>query len=225
MTRDKLLPCVEVTTGADPAACVLWLHGLGADGHDFEPIVPHLGLPPHLPTLFVFPHAPPRPVTLNRGMVMRAWYDIPGLELDRGTDEIGIRESAEHIERLLAALAVRGFASERTVIAGFSQGGAMAYHVGLRHAARLAGILVLSAYLPLGDTLEAEAAPANRSTPILQCHGRYDTVVPQRLGERSAARVQELGYSVEWRSYAVEHSVHPQEIADIGRWLTDRLSR
>lgn len=224
MSLAKLLPCVEVATGANPRSCVLWLHGLGADGHDFEPIVPHLGLPVTMPTLFVFPHAPTRPVTLNGGMVMRAWYDILGLDLDRGTDRQGILDSAAQVERLLAALVGRGFAPERTVIAGFSQGGAMAYHVGLRHAKRLAGILVLSAYLPIIDGLTEEAAAANRATPILQCHGRFDPVVPYAMGEQSAAVLTQLGYSVEWKGYAVEHSVHPNEITDIGRWLCARLA-
>ena len=160
---EELLEVVEVLTAEQPSASVIWLHGLGADGHDFVPIVPELGLDPQLAVRFVFPHASRRPVTINMGMVMRAWYDVSGLDnLDRGQDEQGIRESATQIERLIERENERGIPSERIVIAGFSQGGAIAYHVGLRHRRSLAGILVLSAYLPLQDKLTNEQSDANR---------------------------------------------------------------
>ena len=219
---DELLQCVEIETGAEPTACVIWLHGLGADGHDFEPIVPELGLPADLPVRFVFPHAPTRPVTLNQGMVMRAWYDID-LEFNRDHDEQGMRDSARQVEALIAAEKARGFPSERMVLAGFSQGGAVAYHVALRHAEPLAGILVLSAYLLLADRLTDEASEANKTTPILQCHGTFDPVVPIALGEASAKAVRQVGYDLTWKTYPAPHGVHPDEVRDIGNWLTERL--
>jgi phospholipase/carboxylesterase len=213
------LPCVVVETGDEPTSCVVWLHGLGADGHDFEPLVPYLGLPDDLPTRFVFPHAPIRPVTINGGMEMRAWYDILDLSIDRDLDEEGILDSAARVRELLAAERERGIPSERTVLAGFSQGGAIAAFVGLRHDEPLAGVLVLSAYLPLEDRLSAEASIENRATPILICHGEWDPVVPIALGGRTARLLSERGYGVEWRTYPVPHSVHPEEVAHIGKWL------
>lgn len=216
----EALSAVEIETGDDPEAAVVWLHGLGADGHDFEPIVPALALPKTLAVRFVFPHAPRRPVTINMGMVMRAWYDVPSLELDHQQDERGIRESTALIGDLLSRLRERGIASARTVLAGFSQGGAIAYHAGLRHPERLAGVMVLSAYLPLQHTLATEAAAANRDVPILQCHGTYDAMVPASLGRTSAEHLSALGYDVDFRTYPAEHSLHPREVADIGAFLT-----
>ncbi|HIA28358.1 MAG TPA: carboxylesterase [Planctomycetes bacterium] len=225
MTQQPL-PAVVIETAAEPDCAVIWLHGLGADGHDFEPIVPHLGLPEDLAVRFVFPHAPSRAVTINNGMVMPAWYDILEVSNDRRVDEKGILASAEMIVTLIEDQVHKGGISEDAIVlAGFSQGGAMACHVGLRYPRPLAGIIVLSAYLPLPEKIEAEASDANRETPILACHGDWDPVVPRALGESSANRLRELGHEVQWHSYPCPHSVHPEEITDIGRWLTARLRK
>jgi len=200
-------------------ASVIWLHGLGADGHDFVPIVPELSLPPAASVRFVFPHAPVRPVTINNGMRMRAWYDIMELSAQRVEDEAGIRHSASIVEALIARERAAGIAAERIVIAGFSQGGAIALHTALRQDERLAGVLALSTYLPLHSSLEREAAPANRALPILMCHGRFDPVLPVELGQQSRDLLRALGYAVEWREYAMQHQVCPAEIADIAGWL------
>lgn len=216
----ELLDHLVVDTGSDPRHCVVWLHGLGADGHDFEPAVPALGLPEALAVRFVFPHAPVRPVTVNGGMRMRAWYDIPTLDIGGPQDEAGIRDAAERVEALMADT---GFKPADTVIAGFSQGGAIALHAGLRHRHRLAGILALSCYLPLHDRLEHEAADANRDTPIFMAHGTQDPVVPFGLGQRTREFLASSGYDVAWREYAMPHAVSPEELQDIGRWLADRF--
>ncbi len=213
------LPCVEVETGPNPLSSVIWLHGLGADGHDFEPLVPYLGISADNPTRFVFPHAPSRPVTINGGAVMPAWYDILEVEIERKIDEAGILESAAQIETLLAHERERGIPSERIILAGFSQGGAMAAYVGLRHEKPLAGIMILSAYLPFPERLADEAAIANRATPVLICHGDWDPVVPVALGEATATQLRERGYGVEWKTYPAPHTVHPEEVTLIGRWI------
>ncbi len=204
-------------------AAVIWMHGLGADGHDFEPIVPELDLPDDLPVRFVFPHAPVRPIAINGGMPMRAWFDILGLGVDRPEDAPGIAASGEAIEQLIAAEKARGIAADKIVLAGFSQGGAMALHVGLRYPEKLAGIMALSTWLPLRTTLEAEANAANRKTPLLMCHGTYDPMVPCAFGEFSRDFLQQQNYAVEWRAYPMQHQVCLEEIADIGRWLQTAL--
>ncbi|WP_294268516.1 dienelactone hydrolase family protein [Propionivibrio sp.] len=216
----SLLPAVEIETGAHPACAVIWLHGLGADGHDFEPIVDELDLS-DLPAIrFVFPHAPMRPVTINGGYVMRAWYDIVSPDFsDRREDPQGVRESAMQIEALIAHENTRGVADEHIVLAGFSQGGAIALHAGLRHKRRLAGILALSTYLPLADTLPAEAHAANRAVPIFMAHGRGDTVIPCALGQRSGERLQAMGYPLQWHTYHAEHGVCMEELRDIETWF------
>lgn len=202
-----------------PDAAVIWLHGLGADGFDFVPIVPELGLPEALQPRFVFPHAEVRPVTLNGGMAMRAWYDI--LSLDRGgaQDEAGIRASATRVDALIAEQEAAGVARSRIVVAGFSQGGAIALHAGLRHPQRLAGLMGLSTYLPLEHTLEAEASAANRDIPILMCHGSRDPMLPMALGQGSCQQLARLGWQPEWREYPMEHQVCMEEIRDIAAWL------
>jgi len=198
---------------------VIWMHGLGADGHDFEPIVPELRLPATTRIRFVFPHAPLRPVTINQGHVMRAWYDVRALAGVRREDEAGVRQSARQIEALLARERQRGIAPRRIVIAGFSQGGAMALHVALRYADRLAGILALSCYLPLANTLDTEFAPANRDVPIFWAHGLHDPMIPQAMAEQGRAQLAELGYQIDWHQYPIPHSVSAEEIADVARWL------
>jgi phospholipase/carboxylesterase len=209
---------VEQVVGAKPDAAVIWLHGLGADGHDFEPVVPMLGLPPGLSVRFVFPHAPMRPVTINMGMVMRAWYDI--LQLGVGPeDAAGIRASQGLLEALIAREEARGVAASRIVLAGFSQGGAIVLQTGLRCSKRLAGILALSTYLPLAATLAAERDPANVDSPIFMAHGTDDLMIPIDRAEASCTALKAIGYGVEWHDYPMGHAICPEELAAIGAWL------
>ena len=214
---------VEAGATDDPTGSVIWLHGLGADGHDFEPIVPELALPPALRLRFVFPHAPVRPVTINGGLSMRAWYDI--LTLDRGgpQDEAGIRASGELLEGLIEHEIERGVPPERIVLAGFSQGGAIALHTALRYPAALAGVVALSTYLPLSDRFEPEVASnpraQSKALPIFMAHGSYDPVLPLALGTHARDLLAATGYEVEWHDYPMAHAVCAEEIADIRRWL------
>jgi len=219
----SLPECVEISTGADPQNAVIWLHGLGADGHDFEPLVPMLGMERVAATRFVFPHAPVRPVTLNGGMRMRAWYDIRGMDIRRDQDQEGIRHSAGLVAALIRRENARGIPDSKIVLAGFSQGGAMAAHVGLRHQNTLAGLLLLSAYLLYPERVESERAPANSGTAVFVGHGNQDPVVPVSLGRDMAKRLGELGMPVTWKQYAMPHAVVPEEIADISSWLVARL--
>ena len=214
-----LLETVEVEPKVRAEASVVWLHGLGADGHDFESLVPELRLPPRPAIRFVFPHAPVRPVTINAGWRMRAWYDIAGLDRNAPQDAEGIRASAAEVRALLARERERGVAAERTVLAGFSQGGAIALFEGLRQPERLGGILALSSYLPLADTLAAEAHPANAAVAILMAHGTSDPTVPLALGESSRADLEARGYTVEWHTYPMGHAVCAEEITDVRRFL------
>lgn len=218
MTPAAPLETLEIETGGNPRSSIIWLHGLGADGHDFEPIVGELALPA-APVRFVFPHAPMQPVTINGGMVMRAWYDIVSQDLTRREDAAGVRASQGLLEALIAREAARGSPADRIVLAGFSQGGAIALQAGLRHRERLAGIMALSTYLPIADTLAAEADAANRGVPIFYAHGTQDPVVPLARAESSRGLLADLGYAVEWHPYAMPHAVCAQEIDDIGDWL------
>ena len=209
---------------AKPAtAAVIWLHGLGADGNDFVPIVPELGLD-DLAIRFVFPHAPVRPVTLNNGMRMRAWYDIPSVRDMKNQDGAGIRDSERILHGFIQRELDAGIKAEKIVLAGFSQGGAIVLHTGLRYPHRLAGILALSTYLPLGEQFEAEARPERSDTPILMCHGEFDPMLPIQLGNWSRDVLKEKGYSVEWRQYPMQHQVCAEEIEHIGAWLRQRLT-
>ena len=219
-----LLEYVEVTTSDEPSHSVIWLHGLGADGHDFEPIVPYLGLSPRSAVRFIFPHALMRPVTINGGAVMRAWYDIIEISASRGQDEAGIRHSAEKVRGLIEHEVARGIPASRIILAGFSQGGAMALHVGLRYPEKLAGIMALSAYLLFPERLQSEFAPANAETPLFVGHGTHDPVVPYFLGQAVRTTLQAGSWPVEWHSYPIPHSVSQPEIEDIGRWMQGRLS-
>lgn len=214
---------VETETGPAPRHAVIWMHGLGADGHDFVPIVPELRLPPTLPVRFVFPHAPLRPVTINAGMVMRAWYDIFDLEGRRGEDEAGVRASQGQVEALIAREQARGVPVGRIVLGGFSQGGAIALQAGLRYPERLAGIAALSCNLPLARSLAAEASAANRDVPIFMAHGQYDDLIPVARPRRSRDLLVELGFRVTWREYAIPHAVCAEEIGDIAAWLRETL--
>ena len=209
--------------GGPADAAVIWLHGLGADGHDFVPFVPELRLPASCAIRFVFPHASVRPVTVNAGYSMRAWYDITSLTAAGRDDETGIRESAQRLQAYITRERVQGIRSERIVLAGFSQGGAMALYTGLRHDEALGGILALSTYLPLRGQLAAEASTANRRVPILMCHGQRDPVVSMAFGCESRDALQAAGYTVDWREYPMEHSLCAQEVVDIAAWLKARL--
>jgi phospholipase/carboxylesterase len=214
-----LLDTIEVETAPTPTAAVIWMHGLGADGHDFEPIVGELDLGARAGVRFVFPHAPMRPVTINRGMVMRAWYDVRADGGERREDEAGVRASQAAIEALIARETSRGIASGRIVLAGFSQGGAMALHTGLRHRERLGGVMGLSCFLPLAESVAAEAAPANRAVPIFLAHGTEDDLIPLARAQRAREILTALGYAVEWHEYAMPHAVCRDEVDDIARWL------
>ncbi|HSE92813.1 MAG TPA: dienelactone hydrolase family protein [Methylomirabilota bacterium] len=220
---DALLETVEVETGPAPRASVVWMHGLGADGHDFEPIVPALGFGAAPAVRFVFPHAPMRPVTINNGWVMRAWYDVRNDGGERREDEPGVRASQQAIEALIARETARGFHASRIVLAGFSQGGAMALHTGLRHPERLAGILALSCFLPLASTLEGEASAANRAVPIIMAHGVHDQLIPLARARQSRHVLSALGWNVEWHEYPVAHAVCDEEVADVAAWLRRAL--
>jgi len=215
----ELLKHIELVTGEDPAGTVIWMHGLGADGWDFVPIVRELPLPEDLALRFLFPHAPVRPVTINNGMEMRAWYDIAMNDVARLPDERGIRESQAAVERVIARERDRGIDASRIVLAGFSQGGAIALQVGLRHANRLGGIVALSTYLTLEGSLDAEAASANRATPIFMAHGTDDQVIPLQLAEASRATLQRRGYEVEWQTWPMPHAVCGEEIEAVSAFL------
>jgi phospholipase/carboxylesterase len=209
------MDAIEIETGPNPAATVIWLHGLGADGHDFEPIVPELRLA--RPVRFVFPHAPMRPVTINQGMRMRAWYDI--FQFGAGPeDDAGVRASQKLVEELIAE--EKG---KKIVLAGFSQGGAIALQTALRHPERLAGVMALSTYLPLSATLEKERSPANHDVPIFMAHGKFDDIIPIDKAKRSREILEKLGYPVTWKEYAMPHSVCPEEIGDISKFLVNLL--
>lgn len=213
------LPCVEHETAADPRYSIVWLHGLGADGNDFAPIVPEL-VAPHWPALrFVFPHAPTRPVTVNGGMPMRAWYDISEIDLARREDEAGIRDSVDRVQALIAREIERGTDADHVVLAGFSQGGAIALATALRHPQRLAGVVALSTYLPLRDQTAAEASSANAGIGIFQAHGRADPVVAPALGELTRDWLHAAGHRVDWHTYAMGHQVCADEVTDLRAWL------
>lgn len=217
------LPAVELETAPNPTHSIIWLHGLGADGHDFAPIVPELVAKDWPALRFVFPHAPVRPVTINNGMSMRAWYDIVGFDLASRQDEAGIRASLREVETLIAREHKRGVPSERIVLAGFSQGGAIALAAGLCHAQTLAGIMALSSYLPIAEVVTRERHAANAATPIFWGHGTADPVVALQRGVDSRDLLQSLGYRVDWHTYPMAHAVCAEEIADLRRWLGARL--
>jgi phospholipase/carboxylesterase len=215
----EVLPCIELETGANPTASVIWLHGLGADGNDFVPIVPELRLPATLPLRFVFPHAPVRAVTINNGVRMRAWYDISAADLNNRADLMGVRQSQRQVEALVEREVTRGVAAARIVLAGFSQGGAIALYTGIRHAQRLAGIIALSTYLVAADRLSVEAAGINRSLPIFMGHGTADPIVRFEWGDASRRALEASGYRVDWHTYDMEHSVCIEEIQAVSAWL------
>lgn len=214
---------VIIETGSNPAGSVIWLHGLGADGHDFEPIVPELRLPADLALRFVFPHAPVRPVTVNGGMRMRAWYDILSFDGDGRADETGLRESSAMLLDLVDREIARGADPSRIVLAGFSQGAAVVMHVGLRYPTRLAGLMLLSTYMPLPGSFDTDVANSEsaqpRTVPVFMAHGTFDPVLPYALGKESAGLIEKAGYGVEWHEYPMAHGVCPEEILAISEWL------
>ncbi len=224
----ELPETVEVSTGARAEGSVIWLHGLGADGHDFESIVPELELSGQLGLRFVFPHAPMRPVTINGGMTMRAWYDILTLERGGPQDEAGIRESGHLLEMLIEREHERGIPYENIVLAGFSQGGAIALHTALRYPHRLAGLMALSTYLPLQDSFDREVLQntdaQSQKLPIFMAHGSSDPMLPLALGQQSHATLEKAGYEVEWHDYPMAHAICVAEIADIRKWLLSVFS-
>jgi len=211
------LKYIEIETNPNPTASVIWLHGLGASGHDFEPVVPELGLPSDAAVRFIFPHAPNLPVTINGGMRMPAWYDIKAMDIDRVVDTEQLMASSDAVARLVDQEIERGVSSENIVIAGFSQGGAVAYELGLSYPKRLAGILALSTYFATAKTVKI--SEANRELPIKVYHGTFDPMVPESLGRRSVDQLKELGYSPAYQTYPMEHSVCLEEIVDIGEFL------
>lgn len=224
------LPNITLDTGSNPRHSIIWLHGLGADGEDFVPVAEEMQLP--VAVRYIFPHAPMRPVTINGGYVMRAWYDILSSatsaeisdNIGRNEDAAGICESQAEIEKLIAQEKQRGIAAENIFLAGFSQGGAVTLFTGLRHKERLGGILALSTYLPLSQTLQTEASTAAKHTPIFMAHGQADPVVPYGLGKISAQELERQGYALDWHDYPMPHSVCMEEIRDIEQWLVQKLS-
>jgi len=219
-----LLEALELETAPSPTAAIIWMHGLGADGHDFVDVPPMLRLPGSLAVRFVFPHAPMMPVTINGGMVMRAWYDVLMAGSARQGDEQGLRASQKKVEALIARERSRGIAAGRLVLAGFSQGGAMTLQTGLRHPERLAGLMALSCYLPLAETVASEAHAANRDVPIFFAHGTGDASIPIERARRGREALTALGYAVEWHEYPMPHAVCDAELRDIGAWLTRILA-
>lgn len=223
----KLIEHIELVTGAEPKGTIIWMHGLGADCWDFVSVVKELGLPEDLPLRFIFPQAPTRSISINNGQRMPGWYDITLSELQDGparkADEAGVRETQAFINALIAREATRGIASDKIVVAGFSQGGAIALQTGLRHPQPLAGVLALSTYLPLENSLATERTLANANIPILMAHGTQDSLVPVTLARLSKGKIEAQGYKVEWREYPMQHSVCMEEVDDIGTWLAKRF--
>ena len=223
MSAQGLLDAVVLEPEVTARASVIWLHGLGADGHDFVPIVPALGLDEELGVRFVFPHAPKIPVSINNGFVMPAWYDIGDIDLEKRHDQVGVRRSAAAVKKLIERENARGVPASRIVLAGFSQGGAIALFTGVRYPESLAGIIGLSTYMVLADSLAAEGTEANRDVPILMCHGTRDPMVAHGRGKKSAELLRAAGYRVDWREYPMQHEVVLEEIRVVGEFLTSVL--
>ena len=217
------LPSIQIETGASPRHAVIWLHGLGADGHDFEPIVPELVDRSWPPLRFVFPHAPVRPITINGGMPMRAWYDISGLEIAQRQDETGIRASIVLLDELIDREIARGVPGENILLAGFSQGGAIVLAGGIRRRSTVRGIVALSTYLPMAEKTDAEVSAVNRATPIFMAHGMLDPTISHALGEMSRDYLKQRGFDVDWHDYPMAHQVCAEEIADLRGWIGQRL--
>ncbi|GAB3375437.1 alpha/beta hydrolase [Massilia agri] len=220
----QLLENIEIETAPNPEVAVIWLHGLGADGNDFVPLVNELDLSSLPGIRFVFPHAKTMPVTINGGYVMRAWYDISNADLSRREDEGGLRASQRDVEALIAREKARGIPASRIILAGFSQGCAMTLQTGMRHPEKLAGMLCLSGYLPLAGVAAAERSAESLATPVFMAHGTHDNVVPFVRAQQSAQVLKELGYQVEWHEYTMQHSLCLEEVQDISKWIRKVLS-
>ncbi|MDX8399500.1 MAG: carboxylesterase [Gallionellaceae bacterium] len=218
-----ILPHITLDTAANPQHSIIWLHGLGADGQDFVPIAEEMSLP--VAVRYIFPHAPKQPVTINAGFIMRSWYDIVATDMGRQQDTAGIKASQAEIQKLIVQERERGVLAENIFLAGFSQGGAVALHTGLRHTEKLGGILALSTYLPVAELLEEEASSANKHTAIFIAHGCNDPIVPFKLGKHSSELLIQQGYQIDWHEYAMPHSVCQDEVHDIEGWLCQRLKR
>jgi len=218
-----ILPHITLDTAPNPQHSIIWLHGLGADGQDFVPIAEEMSLP--VAVRYIFPHAPKQPVTINASFIMRSWYDILATDMGSQQDAAGIKASQAEIEKLIAKERERGVLAENIYLAGFSQGGAVALHTGLRHAERLGGILALSTYLPIAELLEAEASSTNKNIALFMAHGRSDPIVPYTLGKHSYELLIQQGYQIDWHEYAMPHSVCQDEVCDIEGWLSQRLKR
>lgn len=221
--NQPLLDAVVINPPGTARACIVWLHGLGADGHDFEPLIPQLGVVREYGVRVVLPHAPSRPVTINGGMVMPAWYDVLAPDFRQGEDAAGIRQSQQQLEALIEREVRSGIAPRNVILAGFSQGGAVVLHTGLRYPEPLGGIMALSSYLPLSERLAAEASPANARTSLMMAHGTADPVVPLALAQQSCELLRSRGYTVEWHSYPMQHALCAEELQDIRVWLVSRL--
>ncbi len=219
-----LLPAIEINPARPPRASVIWLHGLGASGHDFEPLIPELGLVDEHDVRFVLPHAPDRPVTINQGYVMPAWYDIVSMEITARQDEAGIRVSERLLCQLIERERSQGIPVNRIVLAGFSQGGAIVLHTALRYPERLAGVMALSTYLPLAEQVPGQMVAVQQGLPVFMGHGEQDGIVSLQVAMRSRDALAALGCEVEWHAYAMAHSVCPDEIVDLHNWLVKRLA-
>ena len=216
---EQLLPCVEVEPRAKACASVIWLHGLGADGHDFEPVVPALGLPEDLPVRFIFPNAPAQPVTINGGWVMPAWYDILEMNVERKIDVDGLMDSVQQVAALIQREQQRGIPADKIVLAGFSQGGAVVYQAALCYPEKLAGLLTLSTYVATADQIQARCSDVNRALPVMIHHGVQDDVVPLSLGTQARELLEQLGYKPQWHTWQVDHGLCLEEVQEIGKWL------
>lgn len=216
---ESLLPCVEINPSQEAKACIIWMHGLGDSGHGFAPIVPELKLPDELAIRFLFPHAPERPVTINGGMRMRAWYDIKSLDFNSRADLEGVLESAAQVERLIESQINKGIPAERIILAGFSQGGVIALHLATRYQKKLAGVMALSTYMCEPQNLAAEAVDTNRDTPIMMAHGEQDEVVPMFLGNAAYKVLKENGFNATWTTYTIQHNVCLKELNDISEFI------
>ncbi|MCU7554765.1 alpha/beta hydrolase [Alteromonas sp. ASW11-19] len=221
---ESLLPCVEINPAQEATACVIWLHGLGDSGHGFAPIVPELKLPDEPAIRFLFPHAPERPVTINNGMRMRAWYDIKSLDFNSRADLDGVLDSAAQVERLIESEIEKGIPADRILLAGFSQGGVIALHLAARYSRKLAGVLALSTYMCEPDRLASEASDVNRDTPIMMAHGEQDEVVPMVLGKMAYEALKSSDFTVSWHSYTMQHNVCLQELKDISHFISERFA-
>ena len=224
MTVETDATCLRLEPNKQAVACVIWLHGLGADGYDFQPIVPYLELPENLPTRFIFPHAPTMPVTVNGGMAMPAWYDILEMNVGRKVDKTALIASSDRISKIIDSQIAEGISADKIILAGFSQGGAVAYHTALCYPQKIAGLVALSTYMATADEILQHRSDANRSLSVWLGHGNMDDVVPPTLGRQALQKLEEMDYSVQWNEYPMAHEVSLEEIKAIGQWMAQQLT-